>query len=366
MESLLTGTTLGEYCRARKARATANAESGLPARSPVPLLLNQNETASSALLKLAAFRVTSAPLVSWMSDGLHYSVTTFVSVGDLLEKFLEHPSVLANAPSSLPCIPRMAVLSSAGLAFGATSLASVRTEHDGTSVWTTAAAHLTLEQVCRSCMLCDSAPAPGLGHHRVAVVDASKAVTDIVSMSDIVAYCYNNAAQLPEVKDKTLGELGLGQNRVYSVNAATPAVDAFGILRRNKVSAVAIVDDASGALIGNLSDSDFKFLTPPGFGALALPVGEYLMHAHAVNPSLPKQEDAGLGSAPWNPRSTVFGAALGVHARNLTVTCTLNQTLLGTMQHLVRSAVHRVWIVDDTTRPIGCVTLSDVIAALIA
>lgn len=42
------------------------------------------------------------------------------------------------------------------------------------------------------------------------------------------------------------------------------------------------VVDSSGRLIGNFSVSDLRCITPGKFGALALPVGEFLARGHSV------------------------------------------------------------------------------------
>ena len=67
--------------------------------------------------------------------------------------------------------------------------------------------------------------------------------------------------------------------RVITVEAACPVIDCFVVMERNNVQAVAVIDGATDALVGNLSETDIMLLKPDAFGALALPVGEFLIHA---------------------------------------------------------------------------------------
>lgn len=142
--------------------------------------------------------------------------------------------------------------------------------------------------------------------HRFAVIDTSGLVTDIVAQSDIAMYLRRNIELLdPSVVNATVRSLNLGtqgSRRVVSVTASTPVIDAFYEMERQNVQAVAIIDDGTDALVGNISETDIMTLKADAYGALALPVGEFLIHAHHIVPKMPPESERGL----YSPDSTVF------------------------------------------------------------
>lgn len=144
--------------------------------------------------------------------------------------------------------------------------------------------------------------------HRFAVIDTSGLVTDIVAQSDIAMYLRRNIELLdPSVVNATVLSLNLGAQggrRVVSVTASTPVIDAFYEMERQNVQAVAIIDDGTDALVGNISETDLMTLKADAYGALALPVGEFLIHAHHIVPKVPPESERGL----YSPDSTVFSA----------------------------------------------------------
>ena len=50
--------------------------------------------------------------------------------------------------------------------------------------------------------------------------------------------------------------------------------------------AVAITDEGTDAIVGNISETDLMTLKADAYGALALPVGEFLIHAHHIVPKV--------------------------------------------------------------------------------
>ena len=106
------------------------------------------------------------------------------------------------------------------------------------------------------------------------MIDASGMVVDIVAQSDIAMYLRRNADLLDQtVMNATLQSMNLGSQgsrRVVSVNASTPTVDCFYEMERANVQAVAIIDENTDALIGNLSETDIMTLKSDAYGALAL------------------------------------------------------------------------------------------------
>jgi len=103
---------------------------------------------------------------------------------------------------------------------------------------------------------------------------------------------------------------------------------------------VAVVDD-DGSLIGNFSASDLKGkgVTDYGegsdpFGSLIMPVFQFLKHG-------------GMSTFPVGTvkPTTAFSLVL---------------------LKLIAMRVHRLWVVDENSHPIGVITLTDVMQALLS
>lgn len=369
---LLDRTNLAAYLSARKQLAAENSTLGLPTRPVLPGVLRTDETVSKAMELLSSLRVQAAPLVAMHADNQHYDAQAFISCGDLVLGFLERVNSTATATRDANVLDRMAALTAVGQAYSKTPLVEVRSRWDGTGVWSTATEDMSLADALRRCMHIgeehrDEPGSPMLRQcpHRFAVIDASGMVVDIVAQSDLAMYLRRNADLLDQtVMNATVQSMQLGAQggrRVVSVNASTPVVDCFYEMERANVQAVAIIDENTDALVGNLSETDIMTLKSDAYGALALPVGEYLLHAHGItNPKVPDIVDRSL----YNPDSTVFSAALANEGSRLVVTCEPTATIAEVMDAMHVKAVHRVWVVDDARRPIGVVALSDILAAI--
>ena len=369
---LLDRTNLAAYLSARKQLAAENSTLGLPTRPVLPGVLRTDETVSKAMELLSSLRVQAAPLVAMHADNQHYDAQAFISCGDLVLGFLERVNSTATATRDANVLDRMAALTAVGQAYSKTPLVEVRSRWDGTGVWSTATEDMSLADALRRCMHIgeehrDEPGSPMLRQcpHRFAVIDASGMVVDIVAQSDLAMYLRRNTDLLDQtVMNATVQSMQLGAQggrRVVSVNASTPVVDCFYEMERANVHAVAIIDENTDALVGNLSETDIMTLKSDAYGALALPVGEYLLHAHGItNPKVPDIVDRSL----YNPDSTVFSAALANEGSRLVVTCEPTATIAEVMDAMHVKAVHRVWVVDDARRPIGVVALSDILAAI--
>ena len=369
---LLDRTNLAAYLSARKQLAAENSTLGLPTRPVLPGVLRTDETVSKAMELLSSLRVQAAPLVAMHADNQHYDAQAFISCGDLVLGFLERVNSTATATRDANVLDRMAALTAVGQAYSKTPLIEVRSRWDGTGVWSTATEDMSLADALRRCMHIgeehrDEPGSPMLRQcpHRFAVIDASGMVVDIVAQSDLAMYLRRNTDLLDQtVMNATVQSMQLGAQggrRVVSINASTPVVDCFYEMERANVQAVAIIDENTDALVGNLSETDIMTLKSDAYGALALPVGEYLLHAHGItNPKVPDIVDRSL----YNPDSTVFSAALANEGSKLVVTCEPTATIAEVMDAMHVKAVHRVWVVDDARRPIGVVALSDILAAI--
>ncbi|KAJ3407452.1 hypothetical protein HDV05_005413 [Chytridiales sp. JEL 0842] len=123
---------------------------------------------------------------------------------------------------------------------------------------------------------------------------------------------------------------------IIAVPESFSAISAFRVMYTHRVSAVPIVD-ASGRVVANLSASDLRGITASSesLGALLLPVFEFLET---------KTRRTSEQLKPDQLRSVKGTDTLGSAARIS-----------------LDSKIHRVWVEDDDEKPIGVLTLTDML-----
>eukprot|EP00854_Cymbomonas_tetramitiformis_P009759 gene9759-11563_t len=253
-------------------------------------------------------------------------------------------------------------------------------------------------------------------NHRIGLFDEHGEIIDVLSQSDIVSYIHKHAGCQGPLAHKTVQELGLSNIPVMIASHSTTAIEAFRQMAEDNISGMAIVD-ADGVLEANISISDLRGLTPVTFGCLAFPVMEFLtrkfteealaesfytdqqQHAQDIHhqqcgsstsshqtaagdvdqthrvdyhkvpppavsdfPDIKRQRTA-------QPAETTMGGPRDnftktVRASQTLVTYTADTTLEMVIELLVNNKVHRIYEVDEKFKPVGVVTLTDILALL--
>jgi hypothetical protein len=75
---------------------------------------------------------------------------------------------------------------------------------------------------------------------------------------------------------------GLCSHTVITMPASKSALEALATMREHDISGIAVVDEA-GRLLGNFSMSELRTIRVEHFGALALPVAEFLALSHGAD-----------------------------------------------------------------------------------
>jgi len=153
----------------------------------------------------------------------------------------------------------------------------------------------------------------------------------ILSQSDVVNFLASNTTKLdlkgdPPLRSRTSQ---LYRDNVITVHSNQNCLDAFSTLYLHRILGVAVVDD-DYKLIGNLSASDFR-------GALTEDFAEFLK----------------------KPVSHL----LRLQKRRI-VSCLPSARLSEILSLLKNEKVHRVYIVDDSDRPVGILSLTEIIQIL--
>eukprot|EP00043_Microstomoeca_roanoka_P010441 m.99208 g.99208 ORF g.99208 m.99208 type:complete len:342 (+) comp14897_c0_seq1:81-1106(+) len=170
--------------------------------------------------------------------------------------------------------------------------------------------------------------------HRAYIVKSCADITNVITQSAVVQFLHEHKERMASTMNRTLAELGLGQNEPVNVKTDETFWTAFRLMRAKAVSALPVVDE-TGQIVGVVSSRDARLM-------VVRPT-----RLRFVNQPLSLFND--LHVAPFDTE---------------TVCCTVQSTLGDVVDRFVSSKVHRVFIVDGFKRPVGVVSLRDVIACL--
>ena len=368
-------TNLDKYLIER-AKLAAKTRGDVPEnfRGRGAFIIGDENTFGEACAMMRRLRVQSMPLVRYKTpmNTEEYDALCFLSVGDLaatlVSKF-DAAGATLDATENGDVISLMGRMSTIGLELESLPLKHARTKWDGTVIWKSATAYHSLADALQRCLYVTPDAKPGdvslrAAPHRFAVMNDENFIEYVVSQSDVCMYLHTNRDILsPAWRDASVEELGLTSTpTVASVGASAPTIECFREMQRHRVGALPVVDEATQALVGTISESDITHLRGgASFAALALPVGEFLCHAHrlpAWTPSVERREGV------FNPNSSAFAVALMQHADELVVSCKPTDTITQVLEKMDLKAVHRVWIVDEAGRPTGVISLADVLAVV--
>lgn len=366
-------TNLGKYL-AERAKLAEKTRLDIPEnfRGRGAVIIGDDDTFGEACAMMRALRVRSVPLVRYETPRMRgessYEALCFLSVGDLAASLLDKLDKLDVDTRETDVVSLMGRMATIGLELESLPLRHARTKWDGTVIWKSATAYHSLSDALQRCLYISPETKPGdvalrAAPHRFAVMNDDKVIEHVVSQSDVCMYLHTNRDVLtPAWTEATVAELGLASTpAVASVGASAPTIECFREMGRHRVGALPVVDEATGALVGTIAESDITHLRGAEFAALALPVGEFLAHAHRLavwTPSVERREGV------FNPNSSAFAVALMQHADQLVVSCKPTDTITQVLEKMDLNAVHRVWIVDDAGRPTGVISLADVLAVV--
>jgi len=153
----------------------------------------------------------------------------------------------------------------------------------------------------------------------------------LFSQTDMARFIIENRTKLePGLLDTPLRQLNL-RRKVESVSHRTPTIKAYGHLLRSKVSALAVLDE-NHKLVGNLSASDLRGINDQNLRELMHPVHQFLARAGSKNQVIRCFHEDKLGDA---------------------------------INKLLENHVHRLWMTDGQGKPVGVLSLTDVIRTVL-
>eukprot|EP00299_Pterocystis_sp_00344_P013501 c6620_g1_i1.p1 GENE.c6620_g1_i1~~c6620_g1_i1.p1 ORF type:complete len:307 (-),score=60.53 c6620_g1_i1:46-966(-) len=168
------------------------------------------------------------------------------------------------------------------------------------------------------------------GTKRVAVVEGNGHLVRIVSQSWLIEKLAQSTD--PVLGAVTLAELGVTPKKVLGCTPDKSAIEAFELMDRHHVSAIALLDEDNHLLGQVTPDNLHHFLRSEQLKELNEPLSTLIS---------PNQDEAAALSVTLESKLTEVFAAL----------------------HQTKS--HRLFIVDNDTRVIGVLSLKDILAAIL-
>jgi len=192
--------------------------------------------------------------------------------------------------------------------------------------------------VTQDASLFEVATVLGKGNHRVPVVNSEGKCVSIISQSTIIQFFNDHFSDQALAQDglQSVEEIGVAFKKVVCVPADALAVDTFSLLDKHRLSGLAVVD-REGRLVGNTSGTDLKlFVLMKGQLSLKVPILEYLsqIRLHKSSP---------------------------VEIRHPSSSVTPDTTIAKLIAKLAATKFHRMFVVDPHNRPVGVVSLTDIL-----
>jgi CBS domain-containing protein len=172
--------------------------------------------------------------------------------------------------------------------------------------------------------------------HRVPIVDDFGNVIGLVTQSKVINFLYKNVDKYPATAAIKIKEF-FKPTQVFSIGSEKLALDGYKLMVEKGVSGLAVVG-SKGELEGSLSASDLKrSLEGNVIHDLYLPIPFYLDKA---TPEFEK---------------TMVRQPLS---------CNTEMTIYEILHKLITNRVHRLFVVDGEQKPIGVLSLCDIISMM--
>eukprot|EP01116_Phalansterium_solitarium_P008443 TRINITY_DN22357_c0_g1_i1.p2 TRINITY_DN22357_c0_g1~~TRINITY_DN22357_c0_g1_i1.p2 ORF type:complete len:351 (-),score=152.56 TRINITY_DN22357_c0_g1_i1:65-1117(-) len=168
--------------------------------------------------------------------------------------------------------------------------------------------------------------------HRIPVIDEQRRLYCVLTQSRVAQLLWRNVDKLGDVASKPIGDFRNAVKEVVRAQQTELALEAFRRMVTAHVTGVAVVN-ADGRLVEVLSTKDLKIISPDGrlFWRMFQQIAAFV-------------KDLDTAQRP--------GQLVTVQPTN---------TLSDVIRLMVQNKVHRVFVVDDAMRPVGVVTVKDVL-----
>eukprot|EP01121_Diplochlamys_sp_Union-15-3_P015126 TRINITY_DN493_c0_g1_i1.p1 TRINITY_DN493_c0_g1~~TRINITY_DN493_c0_g1_i1.p1 ORF type:complete len:315 (-),score=43.15 TRINITY_DN493_c0_g1_i1:131-1075(-) len=169
------------------------------------------------------------------------------------------------------------------------------------------------------------------GIRRCPVYNDKYEIVTTLSQTDVIRLikAYLPIGDLKPLAVKKISDLPLGTYPIYQVLTTDSVLHTLKVIADKDISAVPLVDPADGKIVANFSASDLKGLLLSEISDFTDKTIDYLTHRYpkSLNPVIVTGEDT---------LETVF-------------------------TKIIESRVHRAWVVDPNKKPIGCISMTDLL-----
>jgi len=159
----------------------------------------------------------------------------------------------------------------------------------------------------------------------------------MVTQTDLIGLLYCHPSTVShKLWGQTVGETFSDIKEPFVVDHKWTALQAYRRMHQNHCQAAPVVDD-DGVAIASISASDLRNLRAGNLKLVLSPVVHFLKQARlrGIRTCMP-------GTRP-------------------PVTCTVGDTLQSVVMKLITQKIHRVWVVNDANKPIGTVSMTDIL-----
>lgn len=348
------------------------------------VILRDTATVEQALKTLARHKILAAPVVltsesaasdaQWPCEFGASDILGFADIRDVLSSFLQ--DIKVEELIRMKLLQRMRLLEERGQLFAASQIKDLKQlGGDGDFLHITQAKVSLMELVLYG-LLDPKRRAMHAGEyvnevvHRVALFDAAGRITHIISQTDIIRFLLRNSDKLGDIIKLTVENLGFVGKKVEAVHPEMSALEAMNLMNKKKISSLVVVD-GNKKVIGNFSISDMRTIMAEHFGALSLPVGEFLALEHGTEflgyaRVLDEEVVGSAGHRFVTDRvSRARPRTPGEEVGQRMILCTPDWTLLQVMEALVNNRIHRLYVIDSEDRPTGIITCTDILRKVV-
>jgi len=177
------------------------------------------------------------------------------------------------------------------------------------------------------------------GAHRLPILEGQSLV-GILTEVDIISHIKDNISLLGDWGRKSISEIALGMKQVITVYDDTIAIDAFRLMIERKITGLPILNRETGSVVSNLNARDIKLIAGEVlFTKLFKSVKEFLQDVELSNTQHTTPNETSINVLTVNKETKMKEVVEGLVTKNM----------------------HQVYIVDNEQKPIGVITLGDVL-----
>jgi CBS domain-containing protein len=177
------------------------------------------------------------------------------------------------------------------------------------------------------------------GVQRVPVINPQNHLENFVTQSAFVEFFAKHLNSFGELGECTLSELGFKPKQVHAVKENATAIESFKLMSTHKITGVPVVD-LEGEIITNISSKELRhILTDPHFfDKLQLPTERFV---------------SDLKSKTFLHKSETMYPK---------ICCHFSDKFSTVLNKLAATKIHRIYVVDAYQRPIGVISLDDIVS----